>query len=377
MIDNNQTSWFELEPIDAWFFRASRPSNQGEDQSDLESLFPPHPPTVVGALRAGLARRQGWNGQGAWPNDLKPILGDGFQDLGALKFVGPFLRQKGTEMLYPVPRHVIGHTRDTGEGKVFEPTGLLRPGEEPVNTDAGPIHLPEAPPATAEQHKGKAPEAPEGFFVTDSGMERILFGKLPSHEQFVHARSLYCHESRVGIQRDPVTKTTGENALYSPSFVRLEKGVSLTVGIAGLPPGWTLPSVFPLGGESRLASCTPLDKTPTLPGRSPRSGRVLLALLAPARFDSGRRWWGAGPGDSAPDLSGAFTGAVVSAAIDRPTRIGGWDSLNRRPVSVAPYVPAGSVWWLEDASVSSPGNALPQLGTRTAYGFGTTLLGEW
>ena len=57
---------FELHAVDTLFFGDSRPFNSGEGGGVLvESLFPPHPRTVVGALRAAFAHGQGWQ-EGDW-----------------------------------------------------------------------------------------------------------------------------------------------------------------------------------------------------------------------------------------------------------------------------------------------------------------------
>ena len=81
-----------LEPVDTWFFRDGTPFTKGDSpQENVGSLFPPPPATVVGALRAALARSRGWGGRGSWPPEICEILGDGPDDLGQLRFDGPFL----------------------------------------------------------------------------------------------------------------------------------------------------------------------------------------------------------------------------------------------------------------------------------------------
>lgn len=370
---NDTIRWYSLEPVDAWFFRDGRPSNRGEDQSDLESQFPPHPPTVVGALRAALARGKGWDGCGnSWSDCIKVILGDGFENLGALAFTGPFLQNEGG-LLFPLPRHVVGKTQEQDEKKTFEASGFLRPSLEPIRCDAGTVRLPEPPPHVSRD--SKPAEQPSGFFVTVAGMQCILAGELPESGQCLHADALFRREPRIGIERDAHSLTTGKNAMYSPHYVRLQKGVSLAVGIDGLPDGWTLPEVFPLGGESRMAVCTRLETPPSLPQPPPRSGNALLVLLTPACFDT--PWWGAGPGESASQLSGDVGGAVVTTAINRPVSIGGWDSRKGEPLPMRPHAPPGSVWWLEDASVPNASLEPLELGKRTPYGFGMALAGVW
>jgi CRISPR-associated protein Cmr3 len=383
MNESAATRWFELDPVDAWFFRDARPSNRGEDQSDLESIFPPHPTTVVGALRAALAREQGWPGHGDWPAEIKKVLGDGFENLGKLRFTGPFLIHCG-ELLFPMPSHVLGPTGEDDEGKTFTPTGWLQP--EPVHCDLSahdaPAHLPVLPRYHGKP-ESKPPVPAEGFFVTITGLQRILAGELPDKDHCVHRKALFRHESRVGIAFDrerPDSRVTGEGEIYSPRYVRLKQDVSLIVGVDGLPADWKVPSLLPLGGESRLAGSREItNDPPSLPQATldaDESTRSVLILLTPARFDGDNddpaSWIGAGPGNPASQLHSDLAGNVLTAAIDRPMRIGGWD-FKDGPRPLEPFVPAGSVWWLDGPTTDNA----PRLGTApyTDYGYGHALLG--
>ncbi len=81
--------------------------------------------------------------------------------------------------------------------------------------------------------------------------------------------------------------------------------------------------------------------------------------------------------------SGYTSVRVVSACLDRPLRIGGWDSLNRRPLPLRSVLPAGSVLFCELAEprrfldAMTDGVGLPALGERQAFGFGAVALGAW
>jgi len=373
--------------VDAWFFRDGKPSNRGENQADLQSLFPPHATTVVGALRAALARSQGWSGRGGWSETLTQTLGDGFDDLGELSFVGPFLlrrdkrrdqdTQPQPEPLLPMPRHVLGQTKHADDQPpTFEPRGWLSPTPEPVVCDAGDqgVRLPEPPPPSDPSAKPLSPA--EGFLVSVEGMQAILKGELPDSAQCVSIKQLFRHEPRIGIEREPQT-------MYSPSYVRLSPGVSLAMGIRGLPGGWSAPGLMPLGGESRLAGCQALPEPLSLPKSPDRISEgapphcFTLTLLSPAEFDP-ERWWGAGPGDPASDLHPDLPGNVVTATFDRPVRIGGWDGRAKGgPLPMRPLAPAGSVWWIESSDPVTASLAEPfHLGRSTAYGQGLALIGR-
>ena len=100
------TRIFSIDPVDTLFFRSGRPFNQDDPgEARADSIFPPYPQTLVGALRAALARGQGWVA-GPWDQGLKEVLGDG-EDLGELRFHGPYLFRDG-ERLFPVPAFLFG-----------------------------------------------------------------------------------------------------------------------------------------------------------------------------------------------------------------------------------------------------------------------------
>ncbi len=373
-MNNPITDWFRLEPADAWFFRNGKPFNRGEDQSDLESLFPPHPSTVVGALRAALAREQGWNGQGKWDPKLNAMLGDGFDDLGQLGFVGPLLEKEG-ELLFPMPLHVLGKTDEGEDKKTFVACDWLVPSEKPIASDMGAVHLP-LPMGMHRTGRGeKAPSSADGFFVTATGMQKILDGELPSQDDSIHRDELFCIEARVGIERTVETRTAREGAIYSPRYIRLRRSVRLVVGISGLPEGWKLPRFFPLGGESRLAACDKIDP-PAFPELPNEIGPAVLVLATPACFANGV-WWGAAPGEDAGKLAADIGGTVQTAAFDRPIDIGGWDSVNHHPLALQPYVRPGAVWWLSaEAKVAADETRFHRIGGRNAYGYGLAFSGK-
>ena len=189
-------------------------------------------------------------------------------------------------------------------------------------SDLGELRLPVGP----APKNGEKPLAPaEGVYIDTEGMQRILDGQLPKPNQCVHQDALFQFESRVGIRRDPESRTTGDGDIYSPRYVRLHHRVSLIVGVSGVEVSGQLPSLFPLGGESRLAACEKLTEPPKFPQSV--EGGVVLMLATPANSCSTKseqaKWYGAGPGDSAEKLSSKLSGNVVTVAMDRPLKIGG------------------------------------------------------
>lgn len=367
----------QLEPLDTLFFRDGTPfAAESSGPAEVGGLFPPHPASITGALRAALARSNGWTGAGRWSAELNEAFGFGPNDLGLLSFTGPFLLRNG-EPLFPAPLHLQGVSEDGG----WSPRALLQPGQ-PVACDLGPaVRLPDLPveiqfPERAELKEG------EGLWLTLPGLEAVLRSELPKTDALVASRDLWREEPRVGIERDNRSRTAKEGMLYTSRHVRLAEGVGLGLEIdLNAPDGrWKTPTgVLPLGGESRLAVCSAWTQAVglTTPWEAiTSSSRLLVVALTPLDLDADQAL-GRQP---LRDLAEA---RVVSACFGRPLRIGGWDSLSCRPLPLQSFLPAGSVLFCEVpdpaalAETLSDGSGLARLGARQRWGYGLVALGSW
>jgi CRISPR-associated protein Cmr3 len=349
-----------VRPIDTWFFRDGTPFDMGDPgQGGVRGVFPPHPPTVAGALRAALARANGWDGRGRWPASLCSVLGDGPDDLGSLRFTGPFLvGPKGP--VFRCPRHLVGQAGKDGR---FEPQVFVAPGDA-VDSDLGPaLRLPRLAPGRLE------PGA--GWWVGLAGLRKILRWEVPGAGDLLADDDLWAMEPRVGIARDPATRTVRDGHLYSAWHVRPKAGVGLGVEVAGLPRDWKTPAgaSIPLGGEGRLGSCeeTADDWLPRLDLPADGPPRVTLIPLTPLLVKREAIVGGEalpGPGEA----------RVASACIDRPLRIGGWNSLERRPLPLRSAAAPGTVLFCElgdPAGFWDIGRrGVVRVGRATASGFG-------
>jgi CRISPR-associated protein Cmr3 len=366
----------QMEPVDTLFFRDGTPFSAGSaSQEDVGGLFPPHPASVVGALRAALARLNGWTGNGGWPQRLNETLGDGPDDLGKISLTGPFLLRDG-QPLFPAPRHLLG----SGEAGVWRPRTMLRPGS-PVACDLGEVQrLPEMPPHDGGVELAEL-KAGDGWWLTRPGLEAVLRGEIPPSTEVVPSRDLWREERRIGLERNDATRTAQEGMLYSTRHVRPLRGIALGVRISGLPEGWTLPfgQVVALGGESRLAECREwqVDLAIDMPLAAIEVGRRLVVVaLSPLDLEEAV-YLGREP------LTSLGNARVISACLSRPQRIGGWDSLTRRPLPVRSVLSAGSVLFCElteperlRAAVATSGG-LPCIGERQRWGFGMVAPGTW
>jgi CRISPR-associated protein Cmr3 len=374
-----------LRPLDTLFFRDGRPYNQDDPgQAEAASVFPPHPPTVVGAVRAALARAMGWPGR-TWD---KTKLGDGVDwrkgdgALGPLRFTGPYVL-RNDEPLFPAPLSLV-RAKNRNGGDILE---VLSPGDL-LACDLGETRLPAAP-KNAEGWKTL-----EGKWLTLAGMEQALAGKAPS--QIVDADAIYGAEPRVGVQRDASTRTTkrfeaegGEparGALYAAAHVRPAKDVALAVEVDGLPDLSAAGALAPLGGEGRSVWIEQRDqkiKLPKAPELKPGKDGVLrytVTLITPADLgEPGEDW--PRPGDRLFGSAGEpLPGTIVSACLGRAIAIGGWDTGARGPLPLRPLVRAGGVFFLEakgDEAQAVASWRVGAVGRAAGWGFGRMLIGRW
>ncbi|ACY13874.1 CRISPR-associated protein, Cmr3 [Haliangium ochraceum] len=387
------TRAYLLQPTDVWFFRDGRPYDRYEaSQTAVKSLFPPSPLTVLGALRAGLARALGWR-DGPWPAEICAVLGDGIEDLAELSLRGPYLARsvdpERPEPWWPLPVHLVGivqngvrHAQALGhredeQSLPWRARALLRPSQEPIRCDLGEVHLP-VPSSDKPAPPSERLSARPRYWVNTAGLDAILAGRLPKPEDVIAPP--WQHQMRVGIHRDETTRTTSDraHALYSPLMVSLRPDFGLLAEMRGVPDTVDDPApVLPLGGESRLAACQRVasPRAPSCPSNLIRkSRRCVVVHLSPARLSSLPR-----PGETLPDLPGA---RVVTACLRPLEQIGGWDGRDRakaRPRPLNPVVAAGSVWFCElDGDVDATLNMHDgRIGDDTRCGFGHLALGTW
>ncbi len=340
--------------------------------------FPPHPPTVVGAIRAMLARGQGWSG-GPWCPELTHVLGDGHgpDDLGQLCFDGPYLLQNG-EPLFALPAHLLGEV----DGGSWKPAVALRPcGQPGVMCDLGEeVRLPVAPSTSTS---GARIVPGKDRWLTRAGMAAVLRGEVPEPCDVVRSKKLWDDEPRVGIERDDTTRTVREGMLYTSRHVRPAKGVTIGLRVAGVPDGWwnRCGATVPLGGEGRWAEYQPWngDTACEVPLSTVLESRqVLVVALTP--IDAGDEFYRVGG-----RIAGLGDATIVSACLPRVERIGGWATGRKRgrPLAVRSILPAGSTFFCE---INDPdglraaverADGRPQVGQRQRWGFGTVAIGLW
>jgi CRISPR-associated protein Cmr3 len=277
-----------LHPLDTLFFRDGRPYNQDDPgQVEAASLFPPYPPTVVGAVRAAAARAMGWPGS-AWDT---AALGDGVdwqagdKALGPLHFSGPYVLRNG-EPLYAAPLNLVAGKDEGGADLIT----YLAPSGKALDTDIGAVRLP------APIKVGQGFKTLESFWLDAKAMALALSGAELTSDQVVPGSYLSQSEPRIGIQRDTARRTTAERALYAAAHVRPALDVALAVEVEPLPDVALDGSLAPVGGEGRSVWIKQREdeiQLPRVPELTPDKDGMLrytVVLVTPA--DLNDRWPG-------------------------------------------------------------------------------------
>ena len=363
-----------MDAIDTLMFRDGRPFNQNDAGASVAvSVFPPFPPTIVGAVRAALWQQLGGTGKD-WDSD-KLGTGTNWQKkddnnfLKPLSFGAPILLREekdenGKDVkvpYFPMPLHILeGHYKD-GDGSKY--LTRLIPDVERQSDLGNDKRLP-----VPEDTKLEGVKPVEDRWINLAGMQRILDGCVPYRSDLIKRSKLWQTEPRVGIGIDRTSRTTSDGQLYMASHVRMRDDVSLYVELTGWKNGFDK-SLRPLAGEHRMAEIRGGTGI-TLPGQPTLTDKRWCAIaLSPVVLDK----------KGAPN--GLEQNKIINACLGKPVVIGGWDSQSEfdekskrwkgRPIPLRNCIPAGSVWFIKG------GTPPAAIGLATEWGFGQILIGKW
>ena len=380
-----------LTAFDTLFFRESRPF-ESIGGSELASVFPPPPRTVLGAIRAAIgdAMAEGVNWQTFKIKDspenqaVRDVIGYG-DNLGQLSLNGIWLsrlKDGKHERLYPVPLYLLRKQ----EGEAAAEFERLRIGK-PTCTHLGNVRLPALP----DKKYGFKPL--ENHWVTASGLAKILAGESALVEdELISNKGLFERETRLGIARDNETRIVQEGLLYQSSHIRPKVELSLEVELTDLPDAVLNQQVLRLGAEGRMAGLKvveTLEKSglPTAPTPTNKTKGLIITFLTPARF-ADDSWVLPGFTESNSETkcwTGEIKGIALTlhaAVIGKAQREGGWDMAQHKPRDMQSFIPAGSSYYVELADQKQLNAAIQKLhglriGEDTQLGRGLIVCGLW
>lgn len=401
-----------LWPVDTLFFRGPQPFNAGESVF-LDSMFPPFPSTVQGLVRTALleafcvdlsryARDDCASCDKRSVCNVARLVGSRGSPVPAgLEIWGPYLVRRtnggpagdGIKRYFLAPADLVAEQASSEDKPRIV---ALAPGNEVLETDLGATRLPAVRP-------GARPVR----WISEEGLAKYLAAReVPVEEVLLDDTAqdrVYVNEEKVGIGQDRSTKTTVEGLLYAVRMVRLAESYGLGVTVEGLSEEYTKAlhgRLLRLGGEGRMvvAEVCPAVHCSGLPamvgeavGEINKTARARVVLLQPGKF--GGSWLppGCQPADRPSTERDAWRWQtngpatlelkILSARIEKPRWIGGWDLANNCPRDLTACVPAGSVYYcaLDDASAAEKFVQLhnTKIGEDSRSGFGHIVVGAW
>ena len=399
-----------IEPTESLLFRTGRPFNAG-DNNFAESIFPPTPETLQGALRAAIAVQ--WGQRQSPPktdlseifaNDkLKELIGD-YNTYGRLRITGLSLGRRckqfeTVERLFPAPAHILRVSLENGKELIsLKPQKKLQgstnvPSELYSTSNSEHYYL-----LDLEQKlpmKEKAEEVKD--WLTPRGLRAVLCGEalLDTEDHLVKADQIYKKEPRLGIGIDSEKQTTREGYLYQVHMIRMQQDSNFVYGfvidlelgersnghrevqqpvseqredalekLSFLQEGW-----LTLGGEQRAARFKVLkpEEIVTDPGLEQKKTGNLLYFTTPAYFEGG--WL--------PKIPDSLPIKPITAAINHYQTIGGWalklGHAGGQSKTTRRCIPAGSIYFFDQPIPVT----LPVTEYGWQIGYGITLTGVW
>lgn len=370
-MSQSSTNWqgVTLKPLDVLFFRDGRPF----DAANRVAGGLPTPQTLTGALRTAMLSKTDFDFAKFAKlrksmNDVKKAL----EESGApsciinAKFRGPWLAKKiedgkSLEVYLPTPPIL---TRDKDDKTKWYRKSLRDAKDIPGWDGQSSMALwSEAKPGNSET---------PGGFLTLAGIQQVLDGGIPDHEQHVSAVDLFDYDQRTGIGIDGETLTSAEGEIYGIRFLVLKKDICL---YAEISPGegdklstdhhdW-LPTMFPFGGEGKYVQTSMEDSPVKWPKASDNSQDSLLLLATPAFVNPNELW-----------PTGLADAKVMAGASDHAIAVSGWDIARNGPKATRFAVPAGSVYFVE-GDFTPNNTSLCTDDEDVAQGWGFALRGIW
>ena len=366
-----------LEPTEPLLFRTGRAFDAGEG-GFAETLFPPTPETMQGAVRAAIASY--WADSKSLEEvfqdeGLTNLIGSRGAGYGRFRMTGLSLgRRKGegiVERLFPAPAHLLTVTEKRKKDYLLlKPRKMEYPKCSDLAEDAYYLF-----PEKDLETEGK--REPFDDWLTESGLEKVLRSNVHfAKDDVVPEKDILSRESRLGIGMDNSSKTTREGYLYQTQVIRLQPGYGFVIDLRLRNPamgpdtpyfgsfveddqtqqllklpneGWVM-----LGGERRTARFEVLPASTTI--EKTKRGK-LVYLATPAALNDG---W----------LPGTLPASPITAAIDHYRSIGGWEldpaSSGGSSKTTRRCVPAGSVYFFQEPiDVTQP---LTDYGMEIGYG---------
>lgn len=327
MHKKKNTTWIVIDPVDTLFFRGAESMVAGENH-EVDTLFPPMPQTIVGAVRSAVMGQVGLSPAKYLAAPAKfPFLGP--PEAPGFSLVGPLLLANGETILLPAPASWYSDLPDESP-KELEVQAAAPLKENPLGlkgSNSSPFWV-------RKPHHDNL-KSLAGWWTTVETFQRMAAGEttIPvvrnisrlsaDAAALLPQAALYDREERLGIALTS-HRTAKDGHLYTTVHIRLRTGVELAAKIVSehnVPLADT--GVIQLGGEQRLCRyrlCHNID-LPVV------NGSGMMMSLSPLAMDML-----SSPINQCPRVSGKIFW------------IGGWDMKKRFHKPMRAWLPPGTVF---------------------------------
>jgi CRISPR-associated protein Cmr3 len=343
-----------LEPLDVLFLRGNKLF--GDPGSFGESLVPPWPSVVAGALRSRMLADDGVDITAFSAGQVEhPTLGTPAKP-GAFAVAAFHLARRhadGTvEALISPPADLVISDDEQGSPAIVRALKPTRPA--PGLQSSSPFaRLP-----VLAEHRRSKPTG--GYWLTEMAWRKYLRGETPQATDLLDSTRLWTIDARVGVGLDVATRRAADGKLFTVQAVAMKKrehesgrgfDVGFLCGVTGaMPPA---DGLVRLGGDGRAAAIHPAGSLPVEPDFDSISSarRCRLVLTSPGIFPNG--WKLPGTSTDGAFRLGEIKARLVCAAVPRGEVVSGWDLALQQPKPAQRAAPAGSVYWLEDLDANA------------------------
>jgi CRISPR-associated protein Cmr3 len=291
-----------LEAADALFFRGGKPFTMSVD-TFAEGFFPPLPSTVYGAICSAVYPKH---------ENLK---------------IKNICLKSNSSYLFPLPKDLVV---PKGKDEKTE-TLILRELNNFSNFEPNFYLVREGSKKKLSKKKILLHHRLLKKYLNGEGKEGLIVSSL---DEYISS------ETKIGIGRNNQTKLSSDGMLYRTIMTRLEhsskKSICMALEIEH-QECFNIKAVR-LGGENRIASL--LTDNSFIPMDCPKIEGTMfkIYLSTPAIFKEGGIPIG---------LFKEHGLSFLTAVLDKPVPVGGWDFVNKQPKPMVKVVPAGSVYYVE------------------------------
>lgn len=363
------SNWF-IQPADVLFFRDGREIAPGSEYS-ADSVFPPNPQTLYGAIRSALLSCHAEtdfkeNDFGDIPQHIKDVVGTK-KATGSLrieKFVLATHKDGETQALYPLPLDVLKRKKAPMNQDAVVNARTMDLSAYGIRSNAPGI----VTGLNWFTHQEGAYFEYQPVFIPEKQFHDYLLGKLGDVNEseslaFMLSYSengkgnkpapYFVKEPRMGIVIDDESGTVEEGKLFTTPFIRMnmDEGVGFLVSFKLGKNQLSANQMIRLGGDGKLASLIPVEYNrdafnEKLKKALTNTTRFKAVVTTPAIFEKGWVPDGIDPETGKGTLN-AVQVALKSASVGRYTAIGGWNVAENKPKPTQRAVTPGAVYYFE------------------------------